>query len=314
MPPAPKQPSKLNLAAQVGSVTLPNPVMTASGTAGLSTELGAYLDLGALGAVVTKSLAAFAWPGNPPVRVTQTSAGMVNSVGLQGPGVEAWLHNDLPALIATGARVVASIWGRSVEEYEQAAALLAQAPASVVAVEVNLSCPNLGGHGIFAQDAMATGAVMSATQAAGRPLWAKLTPMVTNIVEIAEAAIAGGAEALTLTNTVPALVLDPATRRSHLGGGMGGLSGPAMHPIALRAVYEVHAAMPTVPIVGVGGIAHGEDAINMFLAGANAVQIGTASFANPRATAMVLEQIRQWCVANDIKDLSELHGGAHRND
>lgn len=296
---------------QVGSVSFPNPVMTASGTAGLSTELGAYMDLSRLGAVVTKSLAAFEWYGNPPLRVHQTSAGMINSVGLQGPGVEAWLENDLPPLVETGSRVIASIWGRSVQEYAEAARMLAHAPPEVVAVEINLSCPNLGGSGIFAQDAQATAEVLAATEPACRPRWAKLTPMVTSIVEIASAAVEAGAEALTLTNTVPALVLDPVTRRSRLGGGMGGLSGPAIHPIALRAVYDVHAALPQVPIVGVGGIATGEDAVNMMLAGANAIQVGTASFANPRACANVLSEIVKWCTMNQVQDVVQLHGRAH---
>ena len=289
-----------DLSVAVGSVQLPNPVMTASGTAGHGTELGPYLDLGALGAVVVKSLSAGPWPGNPPLRVHQTPAGMINSVGLQGPGVAAWLDDDLPALLDTGARVVASIWGRTVEEYAEAAGLLADAPAGVVAVEVNLSCPNLSGHGIFAQSPADSAAVLDATSVCARPRWAKLTPLVTDIAEVARAVVGAGAEALTVANTVPGLVIDPETRRSRLGGGPGGLSGPAIHPIAVRAVHECRAALPDAAIVGVGGIARGLDAIEMLMAGADAVQVGTASFADPLAAKKVKDGLARYCEERGI--------------
>lgn len=301
----------VDLAVDVGSVRLPNPVMTASGTAGHGTELGAYLDLSSLGAVVVKSLAAEPWPGNPPLRVHQTPAGMVNSVGLQGPGLPHWLEHELPPLLATGARVVASIWGRTVDEYAAAAALLAGAPAGVVAVEVNLSCPNLGGHGIFAQSARDSAAVLDATAACGRPRWAKLTPLVTDIAEIAGAVLDAGAEALTVANTVPALAIDVESRRSHLGAGPGGLSGPAIHPIAVRAVFDCRRAHPDAAIVGVGGIARGVDAIEMLMAGADAVQVGTASFADPRACATVLAEMTEWCLDHGVRRVAELTGAAH---
>ena len=179
----------VDLATTIGSVTLPNPVMTASGTSGHGAELSAYVDLATLGAVVVKSLSAEAWAGNPPLRVHETTAGMINSVGLQGPGVRAWLEHDLPALVAAGARVVASIWGRSVAEYETAAAQLADAPPAVVAVEVNLSCPNTeAARDLFAHSTTATREVMAATAACGRPRWAKLSPNVTDLVPIADAA------------------------------------------------------------------------------------------------------------------------------
>ncbi|MBK5224814.1 MAG: dihydroorotate dehydrogenase, partial [Acidimicrobiia bacterium] len=301
----------VDLSVVIGSVRLPNPVMTASGTAGHSTELGAYLDLASLGAVVVKSLSADPWAGNPPLRVHQTPAGMINSVGLQGPGIAAWLTDELPELVATGARVVVSIWGRSVDEYRRTAEMLADAPAEVLAVEVNLSCPNLGGHGIFAQSAADSAAVIAATAGCGRPRWAKLTPLVTDLPAIAGAVLDAGAEAVTLTNTVPALALDPTTRRSRLGGGMGGLSGPAIHPIAVRAVYDCRAAHPDAPIIGVGGVARGVDAIELMLAGADAVQVGTASFADPRACATVLDEITTWCRDNGVRRVAELTGAAH---
>lgn len=301
----------VDLSVRIGDVELPNPVMTASGTAGHSTELGAYLDLASLGAVVVKSLSAEPWAGNPPLRVHQTPAGMINSVGLQGPGVRHWLDRELPELLATGARVVASIWGRSVDEYRRAAELLSDAPEQVVAVEVNLSCPNLSGHGIFAQSAADSAEVISATAAVGRPRWAKLTPMVTDLPAIGRAVLDAGAGALTLTNTVPGLSIDPETRRPRLGGGGGGLSGPAIHAVAVRAVHDCRAELGDVPIVGVGGIARGVDAVEMLLAGAHAVQVGTASFADPRACAVVLDELTAWCRDHDVARVPDLTGAVH---
>jgi dihydroorotate dehydrogenase (NAD+) catalytic subunit len=222
---------------------------------------------------------------------------MINSVGLQGPGVAAWLADDLPPLLDTGARVVASIWGRSVAEYETAAAMLAGAPEQVVAVEVNLSCPNTeAARDLFAHSAAGTRDAMAATAACGRPRWAKLSPNVTDLVPIAEAALEGGAEAVTLVNTVMGMAIDAESGAYRLGSGArgGGLSGPAIHPVAVRAVHDVHAALPEVPIVGVGGVVTGHDAAELVLAGASAVQVGTATFADPRAPAIVLEQLDTW--------------------
>ena len=198
----------------IGSVELANPVMTASGTAGYGTELARYLDLGALGAVVVKSLAAYEWAGNPGPRLHPTTAGMLNAVGLQGPGVPYWLDHVLPDLLRTGATVVASIWGRSVDDYARAADLLAAAPAEVVAVEVNLSCPNLEGRdAIFAHDAELSAAAIAATAGCGRPRWAKLSPNTDRLVEIAAAVHAAGAEAVTCINTLLGMAYDPATGR-----------------------------------------------------------------------------------------------------
>ena len=299
---------------RVGTVALSNPVMPASGTAGHGTELHKYVDLASLGAVVVKSLAAEPWAGNPPLRVHQTPAGMINSVGLQGPGVARWRADELPALLATGARVVASIWGRGVDEYRRAAELLADAPDGVVAVEINLSCPNLSGHGIFAQSAADSAAVIAATEVVGRPRWAKLTPMVTDLPAIAAAVVDAGADALTLTNTVPAMSIDPETRRPRLGGGAGGLSGPAIHAVAVRAVHDCRAALPDVPIVGVGGIARGVDAVEMMMAGAQAVQVGTANFADPRACARVRDEMVEWCRTHGVTSMSQLTGAAHGHE
>jgi dihydroorotate dehydrogenase (NAD+) catalytic subunit len=282
------------VSVQVGSVELANPVMTASGTAGYGAELAGYLDLSALGAVVVKSLAAYEWAGNPAPRLHPTPKGMLNAVGLQGPGVRYWLDHVLPDLLATGATVVASIWGHSVEDFRRAAEMLAAAPAEVVAVEINLSCPNLEGRSaIFAHDPELSAEVIAATAGCGRPRWAKLSANTDRIVEVAGAVADAGADAVTCINTLLGLAYDPATRQPVLGAGGGGLSGPAIHPVAVRAVHDVHAAHPDVPIIGVGGVTSGWDATELLLAGAVAVQVGTATFADPRAPARILAELRR---------------------
>lgn len=291
----------------VGSLTFDNPVMTASGTAGYGVELCEYLDPGQLGAVVVKSLAAYAWPGNPAPRLSPAPQAMLNSVGLQGPGVAAWLSEQVPELEAAGATIVASIWGRSVDEFAAAARLLADAPDSVVAVEVNLSCPNLEAReAIFAHDARAAAAVIEATAVCARPRWAKLSPNTDRLVEVADAVANAGAEAVTLVNTVLGRLLDPDTLRPVLGRGSGGLSGRAIHPMAVRAVHDVHTALPELPIVGVGGIASGWDAVEMMISGASAVQIGTATFADPRAPVQILDEMIQWSRRHRVPRLREL--------
>lgn len=279
------------LATAVGTVRLSSAVMTASGTAGHGAELGAYGALGDLGAVVVKSLAAHPWPGNPGRRVRAAAAGsMLNRVGLQGPGVGAWLDHDLPALLAHGATVVASIWGRTPEEFEAAAAALAGAPG-IVALEVNVSCPNLAGH-MFAHSPSATADAVAAAAAAGLPRWAKLSPNVADICEIAAAALGAGAAGLTLVNTLLGMTVDVAGRREPLAGG---LSGPALHPVAVRAVHDCRRAFPDAGIVGVGGVASGVDAVELLMAGADAVQVGTATFQDPRSPWKVQDELARWC-------------------
>lgn len=299
-----------SLAAAVGDVALRSPVLLASGTAGHGAELAPYLALGSLGGVVIKSLLAEPWAGNPAPRVHPATAGMLNAVGLQGPGVAAWRRDELPLLLATDATVVASIWGRTLDEYAAAAEALANLPAAVVAVEVNLSCPNLKGKGMFAQSAEATKAAMEATAACGLPRWAKLTAAVTSLPEIAAAAREGGAAAVTLVNTLPALALDVRTRRPVLGNGSGGLSGAAIHPVAVKAVWDVRVAHPTLPIVGVGGVVRTEDAVELLLAGASAVQVGTATFADPRAAGRLQDDVARWCAAEGVT-VADLVGAAH---
>jgi dihydroorotate dehydrogenase (NAD+) catalytic subunit len=277
---------------EIGSVRLANPAMTASGTAGYGTELAGYFDLSALGAVVVKSLAAFEWGGNPEPRLHPTPMGLLNAVGLQGPGVERWLATSVPALVAAGATIVASIWGRTLDEYRRAADLLAAAPAAVVAVEVNLSCPNLEGrNAMFAHDAALAAEVIAATSGCGRPRWAKLSANTDRIVEVAGAVREAGADAVTCINTMLGMAYDRTTGTPSLGAGGGGLSGPAIHPIAVRAVHDVRAAHPDLPVVGVGGVVDGWSAREFLLAGAVAVQVGTATFADPRAPVRVLREL-----------------------
>jgi dihydroorotate dehydrogenase (NAD+) catalytic subunit len=309
-----RQPSPVDLTVTVGDLALPNPVMTASGTAGHGAELGAYFDLRELGAVVVKSLSHTPWDGNPAPRLHPVAAGMMNAVGLQNPGVDAWRETELPALLATGARVVASIWGFSVEDYKAAADALAACGPEVVAVEVNLSCPNVEDRRkMFAHDPERAAAAIEATAGCGRPRWAKLSPNVTDITPIAGAVLEAGADAVTLVNTVMGLALDPATGGPRLGNGGGGLSGAAIHPVAVRAVYDVRAAFPDAAIVGVGGVDSGESAAELLAAGANAIQVGTATFADPRAPQRVLHELEEWCARHDVSNLKQLIGKAHRS-
>jgi len=304
--------AEVDLATSVATVRLATAVMTASGTAGHGAELGAYFDLSAIGAVVVKSLSADPWPGNPGPRVCPVPGGMLNGVGLQGPGVAAWLIDELPALEASGARVVVSIWGRRVEDYARAASLLAQAPGCVVAVEVNVSCPNLEDRSrMFAHSPTATGAVVAASGACRRPLWAKLSPNTSDLLAVAEAALASGAEALTLTNTLLGLAIDTERRAPVLGAAGGGLSGDALHSVALRAVYDCRAAFPGAGIVGVGGVSDGLGAVRMLLAGADAVQVGTATLADPRAVVRVQAELAAWCARHRVGAIRELVGAAN---
>jgi len=297
----------VDLTTRIGTVELSSPVMTASGTAGYGVELAGSFDLASVGALVTKSLAAFAWDGNPAPRLHPTAQGMLNAVGLQGPGIEHWLDHVVPDLVASGATVVASIWGRSIDDYRAAAEQLAAAPAQVVAVEVNLSCPNLEGRrAIFAHDAALSAEVVAATAPAGRPRWAKLSANTDRIVEVAEAVAGAGAEAVTCINTMLGFAYDPETRRPSLAAGGGGLSGRAIHPIAVRAVHDVHEALPELAIIGVGGVASGWDAAELLLAGASAVQVGTASFANPSATADVQRELAEWMHEQGIRGTDEI--------
>ena len=278
--------------------------------------------MGELGAIVVKSLSVDPWPGNPAPRVHQTPSGMLNSVGLQGPGIAAWLADDLPPLVASGARVVASIWGQRVDDYARAAKQLHEAmaaagevgqPAPIIAVEVNVSCPNLEDRRkMFAHSPTATAEVLGAvSDACSLPLWAKLSPNVADLAEIAGAALDSGAEAVTLVNTVLGMAFVVERHRPALGAGGVGLSGAAIHPVAVRAVYDCRAAYPDAAIVGVGGVMAGVDAVELLMAGADAVQVGTATFRDPRAPRRVLDELIAWCGKHGVRSLAEIRGAAH---
>ncbi len=283
--------------------------MTASGTAGHGAELAAYGPLDELGAVVVKSLSPDPWPGNPAPRLAPLPTGMLNSVGLQGPGIAAWAEKDLPALKATGATVVVSVWGRTVEDYQRAGEMISD--LDVDAVEVNVSCPNLEDRSrMFAHSPEATAAAVAGVGNA-HPRWAKLSPNTWEIVDVAAAALEAGAEALTLTNTVLGMAIDLERARPILGAGGGGLSGPAIHAVAVRAVFECHRALPEASLIGVGGVSSGADAIELIMAGASAVQVGTASLAEPRAPWRIQREISRWMDRHDVATIGDLRGAAH---
>lgn len=297
---------------RLGPVLLPNPIVAASGTFGHGDEVARLCDPSGLGAVTTKSQAPFAWAGNPAPRLHPSPGGMVNAVGLQGPGVERWLADDLPPLVARGARVIASVWGDDTGDFVAAAAAVAGA-AGVVAVEVNLSCPNLhhGSSGdLIAHDPVATAATVGAVvDAVGAvPVLAKLSPNATDVVRVAVAAVDAGATGLTCVNTVRAFLVDADARRPALGAGNGGLSGAAIKPIALRVVHDVACALPGVPIIGTGGVTTGEDAAEMLLAGATAVGVGTATFLDPRATLRIRDELVAWCGRRGVARVADLIG------
>jgi dihydroorotate dehydrogenase (NAD+) catalytic subunit len=241
---------------------------------------------------------------------------MLNSVGLQGPGLAAWAVDDLPALAAAGARVIVSIWGRSVADYSRAAELVTAAANTepgrcITALEVNVSCPNVEDRSrMFAHSAEATERVMAATKC-GLPRFAKLSPNVPDVVEIAAGALEGGADGLTLVNTLLGLALDTESGLPVLGGGGGGLSGAPVHPVAVRAVWECRAAFPETPIIGVGGVQSGRDAVELLLAGADAVQVGTATFRDPRAPWKVQRQLARWCRSHETT-VADIRAGVRR--
>ena len=305
----------VDMSTSLSGVVLPNPLMTASGCAAAGRELGRFFDVSALGAVVTKSIMLAARSGRPTPRMAETESGMLNSIGLQGPGIDAFLDKDLPWLVEAGARAVVSIAGGSVAEY---AALAARLPAAggVSVLEVNISCPNVESRGeVFACDPIAAGAVLAAVRAAtdpAVPVFAKLSPDVTDIVAVARACVEAGADGLTLVNTLLGMAIDPVSMRPALAGLTGGLSGPAIRPVAVRAIWQVHAALPAVPIMGVGGVRTGPDALELVLAGACAVQVGTAIFGDPTAPVRVLGELTAALDERGFAKFTDAVGFAHR--
>lgn len=300
-------------AISIGSVELAQPILTASGTAGYGAEFDSYFPLREIGAVVTKSVAHFAWPGNAAPRLHPTKAGMLNAVGLQGSGVASFIERDLPMLQRAGAKVVVSIWGHSIDDYLQAAKMLATVHNEIAAIEVNLSCPNLSGdHAMFSHDATLSAQVIESCLVAELPLWAKLSPNTSLLVDVARAVHSAGAQAVTLVNTAIGMAIDTDTGLPVLGNIRGGLSGSALHPIAVRCIYEVRAALPRIKILGAGGVVSGETAAELMLAGADAVQIGTATFADPKAPIKILRQLNKWADVHSISDWSQVTSASHR--
>lgn len=311
-----------DMTTRLGPVTLPNPLMTASGCAANGPELSRFFDVTELGAYVTKSVMRDPRSGRGTPRMAETPSGMLNSIGLQGPGIEAFCTVDLPWLARAGARVVVSVAGGSPQEYAEVVGRLVAAPAfaAVVAVEVNISCPNVANRGlVFACDAPSAASVLQAVRPlvpAGVPVFAKLSPDVTDIVEIAARCVAAGADGLTMINTLLGMTIDTAAMRPHLAGVTGGLSGPAIRPVAVRAIWQVTAAMragflPRVPIIGVGGVATGADALELVAAGASAVQVGTATFHDPRSPVRVLAELEALLDERGHRSLAEVVALAH---
>jgi dihydroorotate dehydrogenase (NAD+) catalytic subunit len=296
-----------DLSVDLCGVRLPTPVLAASGCFGFGRELAGFVDLAGIGAVVTKSVSLEPRRGHPTPRVAETPSGMLNAIGLQNPGVEAFCATDLRFLAEAGARVVASIVGRSADEFGRLAARLAREPA-VALIEVNLSCPNVEHRGeVFATDPDAAAAVVRAVKAAaGQPVLAKLTADVTDLVAVARAVVDAGADGLTLINTLLGMAVDTTRRRPRLAAVTGGLSGPAIRPVAVRCVWQVASALPGVPIVGTGGVVTGADAAEFLLVGATAVAVGTASFADPRAVAEVADGLAAYLRAQGVASVGEL--------
>jgi dihydroorotate dehydrogenase (NAD+) catalytic subunit len=309
--------SPIDLSTTLGNAWFPTPLFTASGCASSGKELAQFFPLKDIGAVVTKSVMTKPRHGRATPRMAETPSGMLNSIGLQGPGIDAFLANDLPWLLSQGARVIVSIAGETSDEYGVLARKL-RAASGISAIEVNISCPNVENRGlVFAADSEASCRVIDSVRkviGGEIPIIAKLTPDVTDITKIAQGVIDSGADALALINTVLGMVINLETMKPHLGGKTGGLSGPAIRPIAVRAIYQAHSAMPQVPILGMGGVASGRDALELILAGASGVSVGTASFGNPTAIVSIQRELSALLQARGFTSLQQAIGYAHRGE
>ena len=307
--------STLDFSTKIGSKRFSNPIFTASGCASSGQELSQFFPLTEIGAIVTKSIMTKARTGRATPRMAETPSGMLNSIGLQGPGIDAFLENDIPWLVANSGKIIVSIAGETVDEYGVLARRLRAVPG-ISAVEVNISCPNVENRGqVFAcHPDTATAVIESVRRNIGGelPIVAKLSPDVTNIVEIAQSVINAGVDGLALINTLLGMVIDTNTMKPKLAGKTGGLSGPAIRPVAVRAIYQVHQAFPNTPIVGMGGVASGRDAFELVLAGASAVSIGTATFGNPTAVLQIRDQLSELLLEKGITDFRDAIGFAHR--
>jgi len=302
-----------DLHLDIGGARLKNPVMTASGTFGYGREFADFFDPARLGAVVVKGLTLKPRAGNPPPRIVETPSGMLNAIGMENVGLEVFRRDKLPWLVERGVTVAVNILGETIEEYAALAEGLSAEPG-VALIEVNVSCPNVAAGGMyFGADPQATNDVTRAVvRAARQPVMVKLTPLVTDIVTIAQAAVQAGASALSLINTLPAMAVDIEKKRPVLANTIGGLSGPAIRPVALRLVWQVARAV-NVPVVGIGGILTVRDALEFLLVGARAVQIGTASFVDPMAAIKILEGIEEYFAAHDIPNLDAFVGKLETN-
>ncbi|MDL2259972.1 dihydroorotate dehydrogenase [Deltaproteobacteria bacterium OttesenSCG-928-K17] len=297
-----------DMSVKIGPLVLKNPVMTASGTFGYGLELKNFCPPDQLGAVITKGVSLTPWPGNESPRMAEAPAGLINAIGLENMGVEAFIQKALPPLKAAGATVVANILGHSPDDYGELAARLAGTDVDML--EVNVSCPNVacGGLSFGARPAMvAEVAALVGRNCGGKPFMVKLTPQTADVVEVALAAQEAGATAVSLINTIPALAVDLASRRPRLANVVGGLSGPAVKPVALKQVWQCASALK-IPVVGIGGICSALDALEFILVGATAVEVGTATLADPRTPMKIIEGISQWMIKEGMDDLSQLRG------
>lgn len=300
----------MNMGVNLAGVTLKNPVMTASGTFGSGAEFAEFVDLNKLGAVVTKGVASVPWEGNPTPRIAETYGGMLNAVGLQNPGIDLFVERDIPFLTKYDTKIVVNVCGKTAEDYCEVVKRLADQPVDML--EINISCPNVKEGGIaFGQNPKSVEEITKEVKKyAKQPVIMKLSPNVTDITEMAKAAEAGGADALSLINTITGMKIDIHRRAFALANRTGGLSGPAIHPVAVRMVYETAQAVK-IPIIGMGGIATPEDAIEMILAGATAVSVGTANFHNPAVTMEIVEGIQEYMEQYGVADINELIGAVH---
>ena len=307
--------SALDFSTKIGSKRFNNPIFTASGCASSGQELAQFFPLTELGAVVTKSIMTKPRTGRATPRMAETASGMLNSIGLQGPGIDAFLENDIPWLVENKVKVIVSIAGETVDEYGVLARRL-RAVSGISAVEVNISCPNVENRGqVFACHPESAIAVIEAVRrniGGELPIVAKLSPDVTDIVAIASSVINAGVDGLALINTLLGMVIDTNTMKPKLAGKTGGLSGPAIRPVAVRAIYQVHQAFPNIPIVGMGGVSNGRDAFELVLAGASAVSIGTASFSNPTAALSIKNELSALLTEKGFSDFRDAIGFAHR--
>lgn len=300
----------MNTKVTIAGITFNNPVLTASGTFGSGQEYAQFVDLNRLGGVVTKGVANVPWEGNPSPRVAEVYGGMLNAIGLQNPGVDVFIERDLPFLKQFDTKVIVNVCGRSESDYLEVVERLNEQPVDML--EINISCPNVKEGGIaFGQDAkMAAHITGEICKRAKHPVIMKLSPNVTDIAQMAKAVEAAGADAVSLINTITGMKIDIHTRKFALANKTGGLSGPAVHPVAVRMVYEAAQAV-NIPVIGMGGVCSAQDALELILAGASAVCVGTANFTNPSVTVDIINDIRYFMMEGGVRNINELVGAVH---